>query len=88
MRFRFWKKRKIKKEVKEAVQDTNKFVLASIAILLMMLPLIGSVLAGVVLYDAIIEFDVLVLVLVFFGIVVVLAYLRAFERKAIRRITK
>ncbi len=88
MRLRFWSRKKVKKEVREAVQDTNKFVLASIAILLMMLPLIGSVLAGVVLYDAINEFDIIVLLVIFFGIVVVLAYLRAFERKAIRKLNK
>lgn len=88
MRFRFWSKKKVKKEVREAVQDTNKFALASIAILLMMLPLIGSVLAGVVLYDVIIEFNVIVLVVIFFGIVVVLAYLKAFERRTLRRLTR
>lgn len=88
MRFKFWGKKKVKKEVKEAVRDTNKFLLASIAILLMMLPLIGSVLAGVVVYDYIIDMSIGVIVMVFLGIVVVLAYLKAFERRAIRRITK
>jgi positive regulator of sigma E activity len=85
---RFWSKRKTKREIKEAVLDTNKFLLASIAILLMMLPLIGSVLAGVVLYDYIIELDLRILVMIFIGIVVILAYLKAFERKAIRRLNK
>jgi len=88
MRLRFWSKKKVKKEVVEAVQDTNKFLLASIAILLMMLPLIGSVLAGVVLYDVIIEFNVLVLIVIFFGIVIVLAYLKAFERKRLRGLNR
>jgi positive regulator of sigma E activity len=85
---KFWSKRKTKKEIKEAVRDTNKFILASIAILLMMLPLIGSVLAGVVLYDYIIELDIKVLGLIFLGIVIILAYLKAFERKAIRKLNK
>jgi len=85
---RFWSKRKTKKEIKEAVLDTNKFLLASIAILLMMLPLIGSVLAGVVLYDYIIELDLRILVMIFFGIVVILAYLKAFERRTMRKLNK
>ena len=88
MKLKFWSKRKTRKEIKEAVMDTNKFLLASIAILLMMLPLVGAVLAGVILYDYIIEFNTEILVLIFVGIVIFLAYLKAFERKSISRLNR
>jgi Mn2+/Fe2+ NRAMP family transporter len=79
MRLRFWSKKKVNKEIKEAVYDTNKFVIIIIAIMLSMLPIIASVFGGVFLADFFSQFPRESQASFFAALVLIIAFLTFYD---------
>ena len=79
MRLRFWGKKKVNKEIKEAVYDTNKFFLIIVAIMLSMLPIIASVFGGVFLADYFSQFSRESQASFFTALVLIIAFLTFYD---------
>lgn len=66
---------RIKRYIKETIKDINRFVLIVVGIMLTMLPIIASVFGGIVLADWLSGWDDEVLAIVFFMMIIMIAFL-------------
>lgn len=78
---KFWSRKKVKKEIREAVRDTNRFTVIVLGVLLAMLPVIAAVFGGFYLADYAEDLGRMYQGTIFLGLIVVIALLSFYDVK-------